>query len=110
MRLNKSMKFLSKFPKRSEVFHWLRYPPDRLRRIVWRTLKILWLIVGVIFLVSGVASGFVPLVPGWLLVLLGLLILAPESKLAQRLKKLFRKLFPFFFKKDSDHRDETLGV
>ena len=101
MRLNKGMKFFSKFPKRSEVFHWLRYPPERLRKIFWRTVRILWLIVGVIFLVSGVASGFVPFVPGWLLVLVGLLILAPESKLAKKLKKLFRKVFPVFFKKDS---------
>ena len=38
--------------------------------------------LGIIFLILGVIGGFVPIMQGWIFILLGILVLFPESKFA----------------------------
>jgi hypothetical protein len=40
------------------------------------------IVLGVIFLILGVIGGFVPVMQGWIFILLGILVLFPESKFA----------------------------
>lgn len=40
------------------------------------------IVLGVIFLILGVIGGFVPIMQGWIFILLGLLVLFPESRFA----------------------------
>lgn len=40
------------------------------------------IVLGIVFLILGVIGGFVPIMQGWIFILLGILVLFPESKFA----------------------------
>jgi hypothetical protein len=51
------------------------------------------IILGVVFLILGVIGGFVPIMQGWIFILLGLLVLFPESQFAVKaLDKVEKKM------------------
>ena len=56
--------------------------------------KIVLAVIGILFILAGIMGLLLPVVPGWLLIFVGLSFIAP--KLAERLK---RRFFRKFFKK-----------
>jgi uncharacterized protein len=54
---------------------------------------------GIFSLILGVIGLFLPILQGILFIVIGLLILAPESKLIRRLLARFRMKYPALFKK-----------
>jgi hypothetical protein len=50
-----------------------------------QTIRIARLGVGSVLLLAGVVGGFIPVLQGWILVVLGLSIMAPESERARAL-------------------------
>jgi uncharacterized protein len=53
-----------------------------MRRTVVRTAR---LVAGSLLVILGVISGFIPILQGWVFILMGLSIMAPESQYARRL-------------------------
>lgn len=53
-----------------------------LRRTLVRTAR---LTLGTVLIVAGVVSGFLPILQGWVFILAGLTVMAPESHYARRL-------------------------
>lgn len=52
---------------------------------------------GILFLILGVAGLFLPILQGILFIIVGLLILAPESRRIQRLLDKLRERYPAVF-------------
>jgi hypothetical protein len=52
------------------------------------------IILGVVFLILGVIGGFVPIMQGWIFILLGVLVLFPESKFAVKALDKVEKRMP----------------
>jgi len=52
-----------------------------LKRTVVRTAR---LSIGSLLIVAGIISGFIPILQGWILIIAGLSIMAPESARAQK--------------------------
>jgi len=50
--------------------------------------------LGIVFLILGVIGGFVPIMQGWIFVLLGILVLFPESKFAVKALDKCEKKMP----------------
>ena len=48
-------------------------------------VRVFRLVAGSILLIIGVIGGFIPVLQGWIFILLGLSIIAPESERARRL-------------------------
>jgi len=53
-----------------------------LKRRIVRTAR---LSIGALLIVAGVISGFLPILQGWVFILAGLTVMAPESHTARRL-------------------------
>ena len=54
-------------------------------------VRIFRLVAGSILLIIGVIGGFIPVLQGWVFILLGLSIIAPESERARRLLEWAKK-------------------
>ena len=52
------------------------------RSPIARTLR---LVLGTILILFGVVGGFIPILQGWIFVVAGLTLMAPESQLARRI-------------------------
>ena len=61
--------------------------------------RIIRYISGITLLVLGVIGLFVPILQGILMIIAGLLILAPESKLIQKMIEKLRKKYPDLYEK-----------
>lgn len=55
-----------------------------------RLRKIFDWTIGLTLILCGVLSGFVPFLPGWVLILAGLAVLSSHSKLAHALNERFK--------------------
>ena len=61
--------------------------------------RILRYVTGIFFLILGVIGLFLPVLQGILFIIIGLLILAPESKLIRDFLNKLEKKFPKIFEK-----------
>ena len=61
--------------------------------------RIIRYVSGITLLVLGVAGLFVPILQGILMIIAGLLILAPESKLIQKMIGKLRERYPDLYEK-----------
>ena len=61
--------------------------------------RIIRYVSGITLLVLGVIGLFVPILQGILMIIAGLLILAPESKLIQKMIEKLRKKYPDLYEK-----------
>ena len=52
---------------------------------------------GIAFLILGVLGLFLPILQGILFIIVGLLVLAPESRLVRRILNALRKRYPGIF-------------
>ncbi len=57
--------------------------------------------LGGFFIIIGIVGLFLPILQGIFFLILGLLILAPESKTVQKILKQLRKKFPTIFLKSA---------
>jgi uncharacterized protein len=61
--------------------------------------RILRYITGIFFLILGVIGLFLPILQGILFIIIGLIILAPESKFIRNILDKLEKKFPIIFEK-----------
>jgi len=61
--------------------------------------RIIRYVSGITLLVLGVIGLFVPILQGILMIIAGLLIFAPESKLIQKMIEKLRKKYPDLYEK-----------
>lgn len=57
------------------------------------TLQIFKKIVGVTLIIIGIISGFIPLVQGWIFILVGLLLIGVEKETIKKWLGKIKKLF-----------------
>ena len=71
-----------------------------------RTLRVAF---GFLLLAGGVVGWILPLIPGWLMIIPGLLVLGKEFHWARRLHARLRSVVPnrWFPKRSSDDRDSS---
>jgi len=64
-----------------------------LLRTAWKTvLLVLRIVAGVALILAGIAGIFLPILPGWVLIALGIVLVAPNARIARWIKSLPRRL------------------
>ena len=58
--------------------------PVRIRSVKRQAIRIARISGGGILLIIGIIGGFIPVLQGWVFILAGLTLMAPESELARR--------------------------
>jgi len=67
--------------------------PATLLTYLWRRAgHVLRLAAGVLLILAGVLGLALPILPGWALIALGIVLLAPNSRVANWLKRAFARL------------------
>ncbi|HET9481382.1 MAG TPA: PGPGW domain-containing protein [Candidatus Polarisedimenticolia bacterium] len=72
--------------------------------LVWKIVSITF---GSILILLGIVSGFIPLVQGWVLILAGLALLSPHSRLARKVLHWLREKFRLHKKHPADNGVES---
>ena len=60
--------------------------------------RVLRIAAGIALILAGVLGLVVPILPGWILILLGIVLLGPKTRLAKWLARTFKRLkaeFPY---------------
>ena len=75
------------------------------RHIKTVLIKALRIAAGVLFILLGIVSGFIPILQGWIFILIGLFILSYDIPFVHRRLEELRKRFPHHEKRMHRFRD-----